>query len=172
MSNELPRLRLGLDFLPSQDPEHPGLVIRDTHRYSESMLLIPPQLVSSLACFDGEQTPLDLRASLVHATGEIQVGDLEKHLADTLSQAGFLEDLNFVEMRDARQREFHEAAKRAPSHAGSAYPEDAAGVRKELDGYLAGSTPAENSSPIGIAAPHVSPFGGWQCYRDAYGPLS
>lgn len=172
MSHELPRLRLGLDFLPSQDPQHPGLVIRDPHRYSESMLLIPPQLVSSLACFDGEQTSLDLRASLVHATGEIQVGDLEKHLAETLSQAGFLEDINFVEMRDARQREFREAPKREPSHAGSAYPEDPEEARKELDGYLDGSAPAKNGSLIGIAAPHVSPFGGWQCYRDAYGPLS
>ena len=171
MSNELPRLRLGLDFLPSQDPERPGLLIRDPHRYSDSMLLIPPQLVASLACFDGEQTELDLRASLVHATGEIQVGELEKHLMETLSHAGFLEDLNFVEMRDSRQREFREAARREPSHAGSAYPEDAPSARKELDGYLAGSVPAENPRLIGIAAPHVSPFGGWQCYRDAYGPL-
>ncbi|HVT95025.1 MAG TPA: AmmeMemoRadiSam system protein B [Bryobacteraceae bacterium] len=172
MANELPRLRLGLDFLPSQDAERPGLLIRDPYRYSDSVLLIPPQLVASLACFDGEQTTLDLRSSLVHATGEIQVGDLEKHLTETLSQAGFLEDARFVEMRDARQREFRAAAAREPSHAGAAYPGDAAAVRKELDGYLEGAGPDGKSSLLGIAAPHVSPFGGWQCYRDAYGPLS
>ncbi len=48
------------------------------------MLLIPPQLVECLACFDGEQTSLDLRANLVRITGEIQIGELEKHLFDTL----------------------------------------------------------------------------------------
>ena len=53
------------------------------------MLLIPPQLVACLACFDGQQTTLDLRASLVQITGEIQVGEIEKHLYDTLSTAGF-----------------------------------------------------------------------------------
>jgi hypothetical protein len=56
MSHPLPRLRLGLDFLPSRDPEQPGLVIRDPYRFSDSMLLIPPPIVQSLACFDGEQT--------------------------------------------------------------------------------------------------------------------
>ncbi len=76
----LPRLRLGLDFLPSNDPEHPGLLIRDPLKFSDAMLLIPPQLVECLACFDGEQTTLDLRANLVRITGEIQIGDLEKHL--------------------------------------------------------------------------------------------
>ena len=89
MPGPLPRLRLGLDFIPSSDPEHPGLLIRDPLKFSDAMLLIPPQLVECLACFDGEQTSLDLRANLVRITGEIQIGELEKHLFDTLSQAGF-----------------------------------------------------------------------------------
>ena len=42
--------------MPSPDPEHPGLLIRDQFRFSDAMLLIPPQLVPCLACFDGEQT--------------------------------------------------------------------------------------------------------------------
>ncbi len=79
MPQPLPRLRLGLDFMPSPDPEQPGLFIRDHYHFSDTMLLIPPPLVASLACFDGEQTELDLRQSLVQATGEIQIGDLEKH---------------------------------------------------------------------------------------------
>src|SRR5712691_7720408 len=92
MSRPLPRLRLSLDFMPSPDPERPGLFIRDPYRFSDAILLVPPPLVETLACFDGVQTELDLRASLVRATGEIQIGEMEKHLFDTLSGAGFLED--------------------------------------------------------------------------------
>jgi AmmeMemoRadiSam system protein B len=172
VSNQLPRLRLSLDFMPSADPENPGLLIRDPFRFSDSMLLIPPQLVACLACFDGEQTTLDLRASLVRATGEIQVGEIEKNLCDALSAAGFLEDETFEKLRVARITEFQAAPKREPSHAGSAYPVDAEEAHKTLSEFMQGaSPPAAQDSQIGIAAPHVSPFGGWESYRDAYSSL-
>ena len=158
--------------MPSSDPENPGLLIRDPFRFSDSMLLIPPQLVACLACFDGQQTPLDLRASLVRITGEIQVGDIEKHLYDTLSAAGFLEDENFEQLRVARINEFTAATKREAYHAGSAYPLEAEEARKTLTEFMQGSSPAvTEDSQIGIAAPHVSPFGGWESYRDAYASL-
>ena len=172
VSQPLPRLRLSLDFVPSPDPEHPGLLIRDPFRFSDSMLLIPPQLVACLACFDGEQTALDLRSSLVRLTGDIQVGDLEKHLYDTLSDAGFLEDEKFERLRVERIHEFAAAEKREASHAGSAYPDDAEEARKALAEFMQGAQPASGDSRIGVAAPHVSPFGGWECYRDAYSLLT
>jgi AmmeMemoRadiSam system protein B len=171
VSHQLPRLRLSLDFMPSPDPENPGLLIRDPFRFSDAMLLIPPQLVACLECFDGERTTLDLRESLVRVTGEIQVGDLEQHLYDTLSQAGFLEDEKFEELRLGRINEFQAAPKREASHAGSAYPNDGEEVRKTLSEYMNGSQPIPDGPIIGIAAPHVSPFGGWESYRDAYTAL-
>ena len=172
MSSQLPRLRLSLDFMPSPDSQNPGLLIRDPFRFSDSMLLIPPQLVSCLACFDGEQTTLDLRENLVRATGEIQVGEIEKNLYEALSTAGFLEDEKFEQLRTARINEFTAAPKREPSHAGSAYPLDAEEARKALSEFMQGSSPAvAQDSQIGIAAPHVSPFGGWESYRDAYASL-
>jgi len=172
VSQPLPRLRLSLDFVPSSDPEHPGLLVRDPFRFSDSMLLIPPQLVSCLACFDGEQTVLDLRAALVRITGEIQVGQIEKNLYDALSDAGFLEDEKFEQLRVARIGEFAAAPKREASHAGSAYPDDPEEARKTIAEFMQGAVPADAAdSQIGIAAPHVSPFGGWESYRDAYATL-
>jgi MEMO1 family protein len=168
----LPRLRLGLDFIPSSDPQHPGLLIRDPLKFSDAMLLIPPQLVECLACFDGEQTSLDLRANLVRITGEIQIGELEKHLFDTLSQSGFLEDETFEAQRVARVNEFIAAPKREAAHAGSAYPDHIDEARKNISEFMQGALPAgAEDSLIGIAAPHVSPFGGWESYRDAYSAL-
>ncbi len=157
--------------MPSPDPQHPGLLIRDPFRFSDATLLIPPQLVGCLACFDGEQTALDLRSSLVRLTGDIQVGDLEKHLYDTLSEAGFLEDEKFEQLRQARTSEFAAAAKREASHAGSAYPASEEEARRALVEFMKGAPPASEDSIVGIAAPHVSPFGGWECYRDAYAML-
>ena len=176
MPDPLPRLRLGLDFIPSSDPEHPGLLIRDPLKFSDAMLLIPPQLVECLACFDGEQTELDLRAALVRITGEIQIGELEKHLVDTLSQAGFLEDEVFEAQRSARVNEFVAAPTREASHAGSAYPDNADEARKTIAEFMQGAPAADlngdaQDSLIGIAAPHVSPFGGWESYRDAYSTM-
>ena len=171
MSNELPRLRLGLEFFPSEDPGRPGLLIRDPYRFSEAVLMIPAPLVEALSCFDGERTELDLRASLVHATGEIQVGELERHLVTTLGDAGFLDDEKFAAMRDSRQRDFREAPAREAAHAGSAYPEEASAARGQIDGYLQAGAGRRREGLIGVAAPHVSPSGGWRAYREAYAGL-
>src|SRR5947208_3634144 len=86
VSDALPRLRFNLDFMPSPDPAKPGLYIRDPYHYSDSTLLVPPPLVAALECFDGQQSTLDLRSQLVRITGEIEVGDLEKHLFDSLDE--------------------------------------------------------------------------------------
>lgn len=158
--------------MPSPVEDRPGLLIRDTFRYSEAVLIIPPQLVQCLACFDGEQTQLDLRAALVEATGELQVGDLEQQLIDVLAQSGFLDDETFLSMKEQREREFAQAPVRTPSHAGSAYPDDPAQLRQTMNewmGEMGDDTPATPSdSLIGIAAPHVSPSGGYESYRAAY----
>ena len=138
----LPRLRTSLDFLPSPVPDRPGLVIRDPFQYSDATLIIPPGLVACLEFFDGEHSSLDLRAYLVRATGELEVGEIEQHLLDTLSAAGFLEDEAFARRKEAAERAFAEAPIREPSHAGSGYPEEKSELIRTFDEYLAGDPPA------------------------------
>jgi len=60
---------------------------------------------------------------------------------------------------------------RLAAHAGGAYPEDPAALRAEFDTQL-GRAPAGARAPLAIAAPHVSPFGGWSSYRAAYQSLT
>jgi AmmeMemoRadiSam system protein B len=165
----LPRLRANLDFLPSPSPEHPGLLIRDPYKFSDAMLILPPILIEVLECFDGRQTDLDLRAALVRLTQSLEVGDTARNLAETLSAAGFLEDERFRQMREERLRDFAEQPVRAAAHAGSAYPENVEQLRAAMASYFSGSEPAREADGVfAIAAPHVSPEGGWQSYRDAY----
>ena len=156
--------------MPSPSPEHPGLFIRDPYRFSDAMLVIPPVLVQCLECFDGRHTNLDLREALVRLTGDLNVGQVEEHLIQTLSTAGFLDDENFGRMQRERTSEFAASPVREPAHAGSAYPAELEALRQTMVRYLDGaSAPSPPHNRLfAIAAPHVSPEGGWQSYREAY----
>jgi len=169
MSEVLPRLRLNLDFFPSPDPRRPGLYIRDPYGYSDSTLLVPPPLVQALECFDGEQSALDLRAALVRITGDIQVGEIEKHLVDSLNQAGFLENNHYRELKATREAAFAAEKLRLPNFAGAAYPSDPAALSQLLRTRVGLAT--GNCEIVAIAAPHASPEGGWDTYRAAYQAL-
>jgi MEMO1 family protein len=94
-------------------------------------------------------------------------------LVGALASAGFLENETFEQMKETRQREFAMAGKRAAVHAGSAYPLEVDALRQTMTGYVdgAGGHPASPEHLLGIAAPHVSPEGGWQSYRAAYQAL-
>jgi AmmeMemoRadiSam system protein B len=169
MAQVLSRLRMNLDFMPSPVPDRPGLLVRDSYHYSDATLIIPPVLVECLQCFDGQQTELDLRATLVRITGDLQVGEVEKHLIETLSKAGFLENDIYEQMKQEREAEFAAAPTREPVHAGSAYPAEPDPLRETLRRYMDGVPQSPDSAKLlGIAAPHVSPEGGWECYRAAY----
>lgn len=168
----LPRLRMDLDFMPSPLPDRPGLLIRDPYHYSDATLIIPPPLVECLRRFDGNTSELDLRADLVRLTGDVRVSELERHLVETLSKAGFLEDEIYYSLREQRRREFAESPARPPAHAGSAYPDEAEALRITFGRYLEGAGAPAADGLVGIAAPHVSPEGGWQTYRAAYSALS
>jgi MEMO1 family protein len=169
VSSPLPRLRGDLDFMPSPVEDRPGLLIRDSFRYSESVLIIPPPLVACLTCFDGQQTRLDLRAMLAKATGDLQVGEIEEQLIEILTRSGFLEDEVFLKMKRQRECDFADAAVRTPSHAGSGYPDDKEELRETMNAWMGKPLPAAPADGIvGIAAPHVSPSGGYESYRAAY----
>lgn len=161
-----------LDFMPSPSAEHPGLFIRDPYKFSDAMLIIPPPLIECLECFDGVHTELDLRAALVRATSALDVSELQQNLMETLSAAGFLEDEIFAQMRDERRGAFAASPVREPAHAGSAYPAETDALRDTMRRYMEGAAAAgRDGNLVGIAAPHVSPEGGWQSYRDAYAVL-
>jgi AmmeMemoRadiSam system protein B len=171
----LPRLRASLDFMPSPLEDRPGLLIRDPFRFSDATLIVPPELIPCLAFFDGDKSALDLREYLVRLTGDLDVSELQNHLQGALSEAGFLEDERFSQIRESTFRAFRDAPERQPVHAGSGYPDDAAKLAATIGEYM--SPGADEADPpdsvqadsvVGIAAPHVSPFGGIAAYRAAY----
>lgn len=155
--------------MPSPDPARPGLFIRDPYHYSDATLLVPPALVQALECFDGQRSTLDLRSELVRLTGEIQIGDLERHLFDSLNDAGFLENDRYRELKAQREAQFATELKREAVFAGAAYPKDALKLSAVLTARV--GAPQGASTIAGIAAPHASPDGGWATYCAAYQAL-
>jgi hypothetical protein len=175
----LARLRPTLDLMPSPIEDKPGLLIRDPFQFSDATLIVPPPLIEFLQFYDGTRSALDLRAELVRVSGDIQAGQIEEQLTTALSRAGFLEDEHFEHLRHSAEQAFAEAPTRMPAHAGTGYPEERGELAQTLSQYMAGgqdsadkSAEKSNNRVLGIAAPHVSPFGGIDAYRAAYASLS
>ncbi len=155
--------------MPSPDPKKPGLYIRDPYHYSDATLLVPPPLVAALECFDGKQSAIDLRAELVRITGEIQTAEIEKHLHDSLDEAGFLENDRYKELKAERERTFAAEPVRVANFAGAAYPENRSLLAELLLSRV--GRPEGDGETVAVAAPHASPEAGWSTYRAAYQSL-
>ena len=172
MSQLLPRLRANLDFMPSPVEDRPGLLMRDGYHYTPATLVIPPLLAACLDLFDGQHTLRDVKDRLYELTHDIEASGLADHLLETLDRAGFLENETYFELRDSAQKGFAETPVRYPAHAGTGYPGDATQMKDVFGQYLsddAANGPVKRPERlIGLAAPHVSPFGGWESYQAAY----
>jgi AmmeMemoRadiSam system protein B len=167
----LPKLRTNLDIMLSPVKDRPGLLIRDFFRYSDATLIIPPPLIPGLLLFDGTRTDLDLQSELTRSLGSPEIGGTAGHFIEALSRAGFLENETYANLRLERHLAFTEGPVRQAAHAGSAYPEVIGPLQDLMQQYL-GDAASTQRGITAIAAPHVSPQGGWQSYRAAYKELT
>lgn len=167
----LPKLRTNLDFMLSPVRDRSGLLIRDFFRYSDATLIVPPPLIPGLLLFDGTRTDLDLQTELARSLGSPEIGNTVGRLIEALSRAGFLEDQTYADLKRERRLAFTESPVRQAAHAGSAYPGEIGPLRDRMQQYLGGEASTQKGI-MGIAAPHVSPQGGWQGYRAAYKELT
>ena len=170
MAARMPALRQDLDVMPSPVADRPGLLVRDPMGFAEGMLIVPPPLIPLLAIFDGQSDVADVKAALVRQAGDVRAAAVVDQLLEAFGGGGFLVDDTYAARRAAKERAFAEAPVRPPAHAGSAYPDEPEALARTLDGWLAG---ARRPRPdlVAIAAPHVSPEGGWRSYAAAFGAL-
>lgn len=158
---------MDLDFQPSPLEDNPGLLIRDSLRYSDSTLLIPSYLLRFLPYFDGCHTRGQLVEAISRSANRDTAIQLESHLFETLESAAFLESECFWSRRDAVMECFRRSPIRTASHAGSAYPDSAAEIREYFDQNLR-AHPLEveprRDRMVAVAAPHISFEGGWDSY--------
>jgi AmmeMemoRadiSam system protein B len=167
----LPKLRTDLEIMLSPVKDRPGLLIRDRFRYSDTTLIIPPVLIPGLLLFDGTRSRVDLETELTRSVGSPEIGAAAGHLIEALRQAGFLEDETYSRLKQGCLLAFAESPVRPAVHAGSGYPAEIGPLRELMQRYLGGAA-STRKGIMGIAAPHVSPQGGWQSYRAAYQELT
>ena len=174
MSNVLPSLRHALDLIPSPEADRPGLLIRDPFHYTDSVLFVPPAWVLALRYLDGEHTELDLQEMLTRATGALVFSDDIREFVGVLRRQGFLETEEFYRLREQRHREFREQRERPASHSGTAYPATVPELRTAFEGYFRAVDVDERpfDNLLGVAAPHVTPEGGRNCYAETYRRLA
>jgi AmmeMemoRadiSam system protein B len=174
MSNLLPALRRALDIMPSPETDRPGLLIRDPLRYTDAVLYVPSAWAVALRCLDGEHTELDVQEILTRAQGTLVFSNEVQEFVGVLSQQGFLETEEFHRLRERRHQEFREEQERLAAHAGTAYPAGPAEIHSTFEEYFRGVDVAEGLSDnvLGVAAPHVSPEGGRDCYAATYRRLA
>jgi hypothetical protein len=174
MSEILPPLRRALDIIPSPEPDRPGLLIRDPFHYTDTVLYVPPAWALALRYLDGEHTELDVQEVLTRARGTLVFSDEVREFAGVLRQQGFLETEEFHRLREQRHRGFQEERLRLATHAGTAYPASPAEIHRTFEEYFRGVDVTEGlpDSVLGVAAPHVSPEGGQNCYAATYRRLA
>jgi AmmeMemoRadiSam system protein B len=177
MGEDAPRLRAVEAFPVDQDGQQ-FVALRDQAGYTESILLLPAALVEVVALFDGQRTIVDVQAELTRRHGAIVPrADIERLLA-TLDEHGFLDSPRFAALREQTDGAFLAAPLRRAAHAGGAYADEPAALRRAMDAFF---HPPEGPGPIGapgplppvrgLIAPHIDFHRGGPAYAWGYRDL-
>jgi AmmeMemoRadiSam system protein B len=173
---ECPRLR-NVEAFPVQHEGRSFIALRDPAGYTPSVLLLPMALTEVVRRFDGRRSIVDIQAELTRQQGEIVFREPIDHLVAMLDEHGFLDSPRFAERKRELERDFREAPARPASHAGGAYPGEAATLTATMDGFFeppAGPGPIAWSAPVApaavtaVIAPHIDFHRGGPAYAWAY----
>ena len=175
MSARRPRLR-GIEAFPLEHEGERFLALRDPAGYTASVVMLPLAVLEIVSLFDGEHDIDEIQAAVLRQRGErVEAARIEE-LAQALDQHGFLESPRFEARRAEVDGAFLSAPARPASHAGGAYPVEAAELAAMLDGFFA---PPQGPGPINRAtakggpvraliAPHIDFHRGGPAYAWGY----
>ncbi len=153
---------------PLRSRRRPGLLLRDPFGYTETVLVLPHPWLALLSCLDGEHTELDAQALLTRLMGgELVPRERVRELLELLSEEGFLEtdELHALEGAKARSVSPWRRFAKPPTWV-RPIPIPPRGSRNALRPRC---RLGEDVAPSrALAAPHVSPEGGFGSYRSAY----
>ena len=145
--------------------------MRDSYGYSEQSLIVPPLLAHCLQFFDGEHSELDIHEELVRLTGDLQSGGRWPTISS--KRCTTADSWKTKSTADSRKRNIAPSPTRPcgnPRTPGADYPKRR-GADRRASGVAGPAGGNQTDGLLGIAAPHVSPAGGYDPYRSAYETL-
>jgi MEMO1 family protein len=168
-------------------PIHPGghadgeplVAFRDPSGIVARIAVVPRAVALLAVLCDGTRAPAEVAREFERRTGvPVSDGQVER-LVRELDDALLLDSPRLHAHREALRAEYARAPRRAPSHAGAAYPGDAGALRLALDGFRAAvaAEPAPPplapapGAPAALVAPHIDYHRGGAMYARAYRSL-
>jgi AmmeMemoRadiSam system protein B len=185
MSEAAPRLRQ-VEAFPVEHEGRKCVALRDPAGYTASIVLLHGPLLDIVSLLDGEHSVADIQGAMMRRHGELIERRRIEEVVEALDEQGFLDSAGFAERRAAVDQSFLAAPTRPATHAGTAYPTDAAALRQAIDAYF---MPPEGPGPIdgdgasrperasrpevkGLIAPHIDFHRGGPAYAWAYRDLA
>ncbi|HEY7521720.1 MAG TPA: AmmeMemoRadiSam system protein B [Methylomirabilota bacterium] len=178
MSEPAPRLRR-VEVFPVDHEGRRFLALRDPAGYTESVVMLPMELLEVVSLFDGDHEIADIQAAVMRRRGELLDSAQIRELAGALDTHGFLEGAAFEARRARVDGEFLALGRRPASHAGGAYPDEPEALRVMMNGFFAppagpGAIGREGAGPrvTALIAPHIDFHRGGAAYAWGYRDLA
>lgn len=166
-----PTIRTDLEFYPLEHGGKQLVLIRDHLGLVQEGKAVEAPLYRFMALLDGSRTIRDLQMELIRQRGGVLVGTEEiQNLLALLDDSFFLNSERYHKARDRVIEDFCGKPVRASSHAGQAYPDQPAELRKRLEEIL-GSQPATSlpdGRVVALVSPHIDLSIGSPVYGTAY----
>jgi AmmeMemoRadiSam system protein B len=156
------------------------IVLRDPEGFASEPIVLTPETLALVSIFDGKRT-LKQVLQVFEERYDIRLReDNILQLIAKLDETGYLDSPRFRERLREQVVAYLRAPTRPTAHAGTAYPEDAAGVRKMAEGFFLaadgpGHLPSIRSPKehqlSGLILPHIDLRVGGATYAHGYKAL-
>lgn len=154
-----PRLR-PVEVFMARSKRGTVLCLRDPQGFNPNTVALAPSAGLVLECLDGEHSLRDIQVKIARHTGEIvSLETLEKFVAQ-LDDALMLDSPRFAEHRAQELRQYREAPRRPPAHAGRSYPKTPVGIRRVFARHFQppegpGTDGVRSKVPDALVLPHI-----------------
>lgn len=174
-----PPLR-NVEFFPVQAEDGVHLAVRDPLAYMEQVLVLSPLACFIAAHLDGKNGIAEIQASFARQFDQrILPSESIREVVRSMDENFLLENERFRSQMRQVLEEFHKSPVRPEAHSAGVYAEDAAGLRKQLEGYATrpggpGSMelPSAQGDVVGLVSPHIDFHRGGPGYAWAYREIS
>ncbi len=147
----------------------PVFFLRDPLELSQNYAFVPQILGPLLAACNGAHSVLQMQQEFTRYIGQFISQAEVEHLLGQLDQIYLLDNARAAEAKARALAEFRRAPYRSPALAGLSYPAEPESLRRELQGFMAQTPPAEElAEGWGVFSPHIDYMRGGPVYAQLW----